>query len=47
MATARILIVEDESLIAWDLEQCLTHLGYAVLGLVSSGPEASGYHMSV
>ena len=40
MATARILIVEDESLIAWDLEQCLTHLGYAVLGLASSGQEA-------
>jgi CheY-like chemotaxis protein len=40
MANARILIVEDESLIAWDLERCLIRLGYGVLGLVSSGQEA-------
>ena len=31
MANARILIVEDESLIAWDLERCLIRLGYGVL----------------
>jgi CheY-like chemotaxis protein len=40
MANARILIVEDEFLIAWDLEQYLTRLGYAVLGLASSGQDA-------
>jgi CheY-like chemotaxis protein len=40
MATARILIVEDELLIAWDLERRLSRLGYAVLGTASSGQDA-------
>jgi len=40
MATARILIVDDELMIAWDLERRLTGLGYVVLGLASSGQEA-------
>jgi CheY-like chemotaxis protein len=40
MADARILIVEDEHIIAWDLQRRLIRLGYAVLGLVSSGEEA-------
>jgi CheY-like chemotaxis protein len=40
MADARILIVEDEHIIAWDLERRLTRLGYAVLGIVSSGQDA-------
>jgi CheY-like chemotaxis protein len=40
VADARILIVEDEFLIAWDLERRLTHLGYVPLGSVSSGQDA-------
>jgi CheY-like chemotaxis protein len=36
----RILIVEDESLIALDLQRRLTRLGYVVVGLVTSGPQA-------
>jgi len=40
MATARLRIVDDEHIIAWDLERRLTGLGYVVLGLVSSGQEA-------
>jgi len=40
MANPCILIVEDEVLIAWDLERRLTRLGYAVLGIASSGQEA-------
>jgi CheY-like chemotaxis protein len=40
MANARILIVEDEHIIAWDLQRRLTRLGYVVLGIVSSGQDA-------
>jgi CheY-like chemotaxis protein len=40
MANARILIVEDEPIIAWDLQRRLTRLGYVVLGSVSSGQDA-------
>jgi CheY-like chemotaxis protein len=40
MTNARILIVEDEHIVAWDLERRLTRLGYAVLGIVSSGQDA-------
>jgi CheY-like chemotaxis protein len=40
MANARILIVEDEPIVAWDLERRLTRLGYVVLGIVSSGQDA-------
>lgn len=40
MAAGRILIVEDESLIAIDLQRRLTRLGYTVVGLVASGAEA-------
>ena len=38
--TARILIVEDQKLIAADLENTLRKLGYAVVASVSSGEEA-------
>jgi CheY-like chemotaxis protein len=37
---ARILIVEDERLIAIDLQRRLTRLGYSVVALVASGVEA-------
>jgi CheY-like chemotaxis protein len=40
MGTAQILIVEDQRIIAMDLEQRLTKLGYVVVGTVSSGVEA-------
>lgn len=37
---ARILIVEDESLVADDLEQRLSKLGYDPVGIVDTGEEA-------
>jgi two-component system, response regulator PdtaR len=40
MATAQILIVEDERIIALELTRRLKQLGYAVVSLASSGPEA-------
>jgi two-component system, cell cycle sensor histidine kinase and response regulator CckA len=36
----RILIVEDERLIALDLQRRLTRLGYTVVGIMASGPQA-------
>jgi len=36
----RILIVEDERLIALDLQRRLTQLGYLVVGIVASGDQA-------
>jgi CheY-like chemotaxis protein len=40
MGTAQILIVEDERIIALELERRLRQLGYAVVGTASSGTEA-------
>ena len=40
MAKARILIVEDESIIALDLSGILRGLGYEVSGIVPSGTKA-------
>ncbi len=40
MPPARILIVEDEMIIARELESRLTGLGYEVVGIASSGREA-------
>jgi CheY-like chemotaxis protein len=37
---ARVLIVEDESITALDVARQLRRLGYAVVGLASSGPQA-------
>jgi DNA-binding NarL/FixJ family response regulator len=39
-AAARILIVEDERLIAVDLQRRLTRLGYTIVALAASGVEA-------
>jgi CheY-like chemotaxis protein len=40
MAAASILLVEDERLIAKDLERRLRRLGYQVAALAATGPEA-------
>jgi len=42
MTKARILIVEDEIIVARDLEQQITHLGYAVVGIAGRGDDAIG-----
>ena len=41
MSNARIFIVEDDALVATDMEECLEHLGYEVCGLSSTGEEAA------
>lgn len=38
--TTSILIVEDESIVALDLQMRLTRLGYRVVGIAASGTEA-------
>lgn len=40
MAKERILIVEDEGIVAKDIQVCLRHLGYEVVTIVPSGEEA-------
>jgi PAS domain S-box-containing protein len=40
MLKARILVVEDERVVALALEKCLTQLGHDVVGLLASGQEA-------
>lgn len=40
MSPSRILIVEDERLVAEDLRDTLTHVGYEVVGLVPRGERA-------
>jgi len=40
MNTVRILVVEDESIVAMDISSCLTGLGYSVVGCSPSGEEA-------
>src|SRR5881392_1039100 len=40
MSNARIMIVEDEAIVALDLQYKLKTLGYAVSGVASSGEEA-------
>ncbi len=37
---AAILIVEDEAVVAWELEECITSLGFRVAGVAASGEEA-------
>jgi len=45
MTPARILVVEDEAIIAMELEDRLTRLGYAVIGTVTTG-EAALYQIA-
>jgi len=40
MGKAKILIVEDESIVARDIQRRLQHLGYEVVGAVPTGEEA-------
>ncbi|MEW6601477.1 MAG: response regulator [Nitrospirota bacterium] len=40
MHKARVLIVEDEGIVAMDLQYNLTNLGYSVCGITDSGEEA-------
>ena len=40
METSRILIVEDEYIIAKDLQMSLENMGYTVCAIASSGEEA-------
>jgi AmiR/NasT family two-component response regulator len=40
MPEARILIVEDEQLVAGDIQEILTSAGYTVISIVTSGEEA-------
>jgi len=40
MAKTRILVVEDEGIISWDMENTLNRMGYEVAGAVDSGEEA-------
>lgn len=40
MSKTHILVVEDEVIIAWDIQSRLQNLGYSVSGWASSGPEA-------
>jgi two-component system, response regulator PdtaR len=40
MNNPKILIVEDESIVAKDLKQRLENMGYSVLGTVSNGEDA-------
>jgi CheY-like chemotaxis protein len=39
---AKILVVEDEVIVAWDIKETLEKLGHAVVNLVVSGAEALG-----
>jgi CheY-like chemotaxis protein len=40
MGKAKILVVEDERITSWDLQDCLTGLGYDVSATAVSGEEA-------
>jgi CheY-like chemotaxis protein len=40
MSNSRILIVEDEGIIAKDIQSTLNRSGYSVIGIASSGEEA-------
>jgi len=40
MSKPNILIVEDESIVAKDIQNCLKKLGYSVKGTIASGEEA-------
>jgi CheY-like chemotaxis protein len=43
MAPVRILIVEDEQIVGFDLRRRLARMGYTVVALTASGEEAIAY----
>jgi signal transduction histidine kinase len=47
MANAKLLIVEDEEIVAFDIESTLKSLGYEVLAVVASGEEAIAFVATV
>lgn len=47
MANAKLLIVEDEEIVAFDIESTLKSLGYEVLAVVASGEEAIAFAATV
>ena len=40
MDRAKVLVVEDEAIVAMDIQSKLEDLGYSVIALVGSGEEA-------
>jgi PAS domain S-box-containing protein len=40
MTPARILVVEDERVVAWDIQQQLSRIGHTVVGTAASGEDA-------
>lgn len=40
MHTPRIMLVEDEKVVAADIQECVAGLGYEVVGAAATGPEA-------
>ena len=36
----RILVVDDEAIVAHDISECLSHLGCEIVGTALSGPDA-------
>ncbi|HXF06481.1 MAG TPA: response regulator, partial [Blastocatellia bacterium] len=40
MANASIMVVEDENIVAMDIENSLISLGYQVVGVASTGEDA-------
>ena len=47
MSQPQILIVEDENIVALDIEMRLTGLGYQVVGAVSTGDDAVSYALAL
>jgi PAS domain S-box-containing protein len=43
MQQVRVLLVEDESIVAEDIQERLTHMGSEVVGIASSGEQAAEY----
>jgi DNA-binding response OmpR family regulator len=46
MAPVRILIVEDERLVGFDLRRRFARMGYTVVAITASGEEAIAYSRS-
>ena len=40
LSLSKILVVDDEAIVAHDISECLTHLGCEIVGTALSGPDA-------